>query len=332
MAGNKNNKDGKLIFKNAENARNEIIESQKKEIANLYEKWADEIDDRAKYYARKTTASSVVSERQMKELKKMLRKTSENISNEIYSKIKKNMYLISDEIVKDNVDWLKEFGFSELGLNAAFNSVSDDVVRRIITGKIYDSGWSLSKRIWSDNESTLKTIYQMIAKGVAENKSIYEISKDLEKFGRPGAKKSWNPVIAMRNTQTGKLEFKRIYKKHVDYNAQRLARTLVQHSYQQSFIATTQKNPFVLEYVWHSNGSRTCPLCKSRDGLTFKKNELPMDHPNGMCVMEPVIDKNMSDKLANWVNNPTGTYPEIDNFAGNFGYKAQKVDMNKLKN
>ena len=45
-----------------------------------------------------------------------------------------------------------------------------------------------------------------------------------------------------------------------------------------------------------------------------------MDHPNGMCVMEPVIDKNMSDKLANWVNNPTGTYPEIDNFAKNFSY------------
>ena len=33
----------------------------------------------------------------------------------------------------------------------------------------------------------------------------------------------------------------------VDYNAQRLARTLVQHSYQQSVIAVTKDNPFVTE-------------------------------------------------------------------------------------
>lgn len=314
MARNKNN-DGKLIFKNAEEARNEIMDSQKKEIASLYETWADEIDDRAKYYARKTTASSVVSERQMKELKKMLRKTGKEVSNEVYKKIKRNMYVISDEIVKDNVEWLQDFGFPAEGLSAAFNSVPDDVVRRLVTGKIYDSGWSLSKRIWSDNEDTMKIIYQKVAKGIAENKPIYEIAKDLSNFVRPSAKKAWNPVIAMRNTKTGKLEFKRIYKRKIDYNAQRLARTLVQHSYQQAFIATTQNNPFILEYVWHSNGSRTCPLCASRDGMTFKKNELPMDHPNGMCTMEPVIAKDMVNQLANWVNNPTGTYPDIDKFA-----------------
>lgn len=314
MARNKNN-DGKLIFKNAEEARNEIMDSQKKEIASLYETWADEIDDRAKYYARKTTASSVVSERQMKELKKVLRKTGKEVSNEVYKKIKRNMYVISDEIVKDNVEWLQDFGFPAEGLSAAFNSVPDDVVRRLVTGKIYDSGWSLSKRIWSDNEDTMKIIYQKVAKGIAENKPIYEIAKDLSNFVRPSAKKAWNPVIAMRNTKTGKLEFKRIYKRKIDYNAQRLARTLVQHSYQQAFIATTQNNPFILEYVWHSNGSRTCPLCRSRDGMTFKKNELPMDHPNGMCTMEPVIAKDMVNQLANWVNNPTGTYPDIDKFA-----------------
>ena len=314
-----------LIFKNAEEAKNAITATQQQEIAKLYEDWADEIGKKAKSYSYKTTASSVVSERQMKELQKMMKTTGQQVSNEIYSKITGNMYTIADAVVADNVKWLESFGFSSEGLNAAFNYVPDSVVRNLVTGQIYDSGWSLSKRIWGDNEQTMKDAYQIMAKGLAENKPVYQIAKDLESYVRPSEKLPWNPVLAMKNTKTGKIEYKRIYKKQVDYNAQRLARTLVQHSYQQSFIATTEKNPFITEYIWHSNGSRVCPLCLDRDGMTFQKGTLPMDHPNGMCTMEPVIAKDMVDQLANWFNSPDGTYPEIDTFAGNFGYNASKT-------
>lgn len=310
MAGNK------LIFKNAEKARNAIMASQQKEIAKLYEDWADEIGERAKYYSHKSTASAPVSERYYRELQKQLRQTSQEVSNEIYKKIKSNIYTVSDAVVSDNVKWLESFGFSSDGLNAAFSYVPHEIVQNLVTGQIYDSGWSLSSRIWGDNEQTLKDIYQVMAKGLAENKPIYEIAKDLESYVRPSAKLPWNLRMA---------DGKKIYKKQVDYNAQRLARTLVQHGYQQSFIATTQKNPFITEYVWRSNGSRVCDLCKARDGVHYKKTELPMDHPNGMCTMEPVVADDMIDQLADWFNSPDGTYPEIDAFAGNFGYQASKT-------
>ena len=314
-----------LIFKNAEEITKSVMASQQKEIAGLYENWADEIGKKAKTYSHKTTASSVVSERQMKELQKMLRTTGQEVSKEIGSIIKNNMYVIADAVVADNVKWLESFGFSADGLNAAFSNVPKDIVYNLVTGQIYDSGWSLSKRIWGDNEQTMKDAYNIMARGLAENKGIYEIAKDLESYVRPSAKLPWNPVIAMKNTKTGKIEYKRIYKKQVDYNAQRLARTLAQHGYQQSFIAVTEKNPFVTEYIWHSNGSRACPLCLDRDGVTFQKGTLPMDHPNGMCTMEPVIAKDMVDQLADWFNSPDGTYPEIDAFASNFGYNAPKL-------
>ena len=46
-----------------------------------------------------------------------------------------------------------------------------------------------------------------------------------------------------------------------------------------------------------------------------------MDHPNGMCTMEPKIDMDKTiDQLADWFNAEDGTYPEIDKFASNFGY------------
>lgn len=306
----------KLIFKDAEAAKSAIMASQQKEIIKLYEDWADEIGERAKFYSYKTTASAPVSERYYRELQKQLRQTSQEVSNEVYKKIKSNIYTISDAVVADNVKWLQSFGFSSEGLNAAFSYVPHEIVQNLVTGQIYDSGWSLSSRIWGDNEQTLKDIYQVMAKGLAENKPIYEIAKDLESYVRPSARLPWN----MRSG-----DGKKIYKKQVDYNAQRLARTLVQHGYQQSFIATTQKNPFILEYVWISNGSRVCDLCKQRDGVHYKKNELPMDHPNGMCTMEPVVADDMADKLVDWFNSPDGTYPEIDEFAGNFGYEASKV-------
>lgn len=306
----------KLVFKDAEEAKKSIMAEQQREIAKLYEDWADDIAKQAEYYSHKFTSSAFVSERYYKQLRRQLRKTSEQVSNEIYNKIKSNMYLISDEVVKSNVKWLKSFGFSEEGLNATFSYVPKDTVERLVTGQIYKSGWSLSKRIWGDNEQTLKDIYQVMAKGIAEQKPIYDIAKDLESYVRPNARLPWNLRMA---------DGVRIYKKQIDYNAQRLARTLVQHSYQQSFISTTKDNPFVLDYVWRANGSRVCELCMSRDGMHYKKDDLPMDHPNGMCVMEPTIDKDMNEKLADWFNSPDGTYPEIDEFASNFGYEAKPI-------
>ena len=306
----------KLVFKDAEEAKKNIMVEQQKEIAKLYEDWADDIAKQADYYSHKFASSDFISERYYRQLRRQLRKTSEQVSNEIYNKIKSNMYLISDEVVKSNVKWLKSFGFSEEGLNATFSYVPKDTVERLVTGQIYKSGWSLSKRIWGDNEQTLKDIYQVMAKGIAEQKPIYDIAKDLESYVRPNARLPWNLRMA---------DGVQIYKKQIDYNAQRLARTLVQHSYQQSFISTTKDNPFVLDYVWRANGSRVCELCMSRDGMHYKKDDLPMDHPNGMCVMEPTIDKDMNEKLADWFNSPDGTYPEIDEFASNFGYKAKPI-------
>lgn len=314
-----------LLFEDAAKAKDAIMVSQQKEIQKLYDDWAEEIAERAKFYSTKTNASAAVSERYYKELYAQMKEQSNLLGKEIQGLITSNLYTIADSVVASNVNWLKEFGFSEDGLNAAFSYIPNDVVQRLVTGQIYQGGWNLSQRIWSDSQQTQKDVYQIMARGLAEQKSVYEIAKDLESYVKPSAKLPWNPVLAMKNTKTGEIEFKRIYKKQVDYNAQRLARTLAQHGYQQSFIATTQKNPFITEYVWHSNGSRVCDLCKARDGKHFKKDELPMDHPNGMCVMEPVVVKDMVDQLADWFNSPDGTYPEIDAFAGNFGYEAKSV-------
>lgn len=314
-----------LIFAKSEQIKNNIIEKQKEEIGLLYSKWAYDLDKKANYYKYKTTPSSWVMENQIKALQNQLKETSINVVDEAFGIIEGNMYLISKAVVKDAVDWAKQLGFDAGGI--AFSNVPDYSVRNIITGNIYESGWSLSQRIWGIQEQTYKEAYSLVAQGIAQNASIYEICKTLEQYVRPEAAKQWNPLIKMKNTRTGEWEYKRIYKKKVDYNAQRLARTLAQHTYQQTFANVNKENPFVLKYLWQANGSRPCELCQDRDGQEFDKDSLPLDHPNGMCTMVPVTmsDSQIIDSLADWVSSEDGKYPEIDNFALNFGWKPEPI-------
>lgn len=298
----------KLKIKDGEKARNEIMQEQKKMIASLYEKWADEIAQKAKAYENKPTPSAAVKAIQLKELEKMIRLSGDRVSQEAEQAIKEGMAKVAQSVVATNSEWLEQLGFPSEGISAAFSSVPNMVVQNLITGKIYESKWSLSKSIWGDNEDTMRSIYEIVAGGQAQNKSIYEIAKDLEQYVRPSAKKQWN-----LKTKSGR----RIYPKQVDYNAQRLARTLSQHAYQQTIKSTSKENPFIKKVKWHSIGGRTCPLCKKRDGKVYTIDKLPMDHPNGMCIMEQIVDDNMDDRLIDWVNGKED--PELDTFAGKLG-------------
>lgn len=304
-------------FKNAEAIRDQVTLEQQKQITGLYEQWANELDEKAKWLAKHSTSwSSGVQRTQYDMLKRQMQQTSHQVSNGVYTLTKDGMFKVADAVIKDSVDWMSSFGFSSQGLDAAFEHVPASVVNSLVTGSVYGNAgsWSLSKAIWSDNEKTLRDVYQIMAGGLAKNMSAEEIANDLKAYVSPNAALDWQGPTGLK-----------IYKHKVDYNAQRLARTLMQHTYQQSMVAAAKDNPFIDEFVWVANGSRVCPICADRDGTHYKKDKLPLDHPNGMCVMEPVIADDMVDKLADWVNSEDGTYPEIDEFSEKFGYEPGKM-------
>lgn len=304
------------IFKYATAVRDSVTKEQQAYIEGMYKKWSEDVLEQAEYYSKLTTGSSPVSQAYYQQLYQQMQAQSKEIANGVYTNITNGMAQVSDAVVKDAVNWMSGFGFSKKGLDAAFSYIPQSTVNSLITGSVYGKpgSWSLSAAIWGDNEKTLKDIYSIMSQGVAAQMPIEDIAKKLSQYVSPTKQLSWTGPNGMR-----------IYKHAVDYNAQRLARTLVQHTYQQSFVAATKDNPFVTEYVWIANGSRVCPICANRDGMHYKKNKLPLDHPNGMCTMEPVVDDKMVDKLANWVNSEDGTYPEIDEFAKKFGYDASKT-------
>jgi SPP1 gp7 family putative phage head morphogenesis protein len=292
---------GKFNLNTADGIRVELTKQQQKEIEDLYRRVAKNIAKEAEKIPR--TTSDAMRQQYLKKLQKQVDDQLEKLGEEIQGTITHNMALTAQAMVSANQQVLGSVG---LYVQGAFSRVPDDVVRSVATGQLYKGDWSLSKAIWGNTKKTQKDINTIIAEGIAQNKSAYAIAKDLEKYVNPSAKKDWDWAKVYPGTS-----------KKVDYNAQRLARTAVSHAYQQSFIRTTQKNPFVTKYKWlGSNSHRICPICAERDGKLFEKDELPLDHPNGMCTFVAVMDESMvdmADRIADWALGKPD--PELDDYA-----------------
>lgn len=290
--------------------RNEIIKVQDAQIKQLYKEAAEEVADRAKFFMNRDNISSVLRTQYLSELSEQLRQRMESVDNKTQSIILNGMRNVSSSVVKENAERLLRMGFTNVVASTSYLYVPDDIVRELVSGKLYEGRWSLSRAIWSDNKAKLSEIDSIIAKGVAENKSTYEIAKDLEKYVRPGARKPW--------------DWGKVYpgsRKVIDYCAQRLSRTMVQHAYQESFVRVTKNNPFIDSYQWlASGGDRMCDLCAERDGKIYSKDELPLDHPNGMCTFVVVMSKSLEEvgsDLHDWMmgEGDEALNREIDKFA-----------------
>lgn len=192
-----------------------------------------------------------------------------------------------------------------LEIKGAYSYIPRQQVLNIASGKLYGDKWTLSQSIWKNGIRTKSDIQNVVAKGLTENKSIKAISDDLIKYVDPTARKPWDWSKVYPGTAT-----------KVDYNAQRLARTMIQHSFQSSLVQSQRYNPFCKGVIWHSVGlhGRTCELCMERDGNVFPLKDLPLDHPNGLCYFEPALDamNDIADRLGDWVNG--GSDPALDTY------------------
>lgn len=277
---------------NAEKLRDRLTKEQEQEIANTYKQVADKVKKKLKSIPDNGTATSALKKQQLQQLKKLLDSEYKSMRDKIGKQIEQKAKETTQGPINAAKEFAKKLGFVKL--EGSYASVPNDVISSIVTGQVYDGDWSLSSALWKDVQHKQKDINKVIADGVSMNKSAFDIAKDLEEYVDPKAKKSW--------------DWKKVYpgvSSKIDYSAQRLARTMPAHAYQQSLEATVKNNPFIDGYIWHSGtGKRTCEICRERDGKFFAKGKLPMDHPNGRCIFitkgQSMMD--ISDRLADWVN------------------------------
>lgn len=290
---------GSISLSDANKQREKISKTREKEIRKMYEQLADKVAQEAERLSKDESVSARLKELQLKDLEKSLKEAINETNRKIADGIEQDSTKVAEAVCNDIKKWQESIG---LTIEGAFANVPHDIVEMVASGKLYSGKWSLSSAIWSDIQQMQKDINTVIAEGIAANKSAYDIAKDLEKYVNPAARKDWDWSKVYPGT-----------KKVVDYNAQRLARTMVTHAYQQSLVAACAKNPFVEVFIWHTaHSNRVCPICQEREGKEFPKNDLPLDHPNGMCTQEPKIGSftGISDRLADWVNGASD--PALD--------------------
>lgn len=298
----------------------ELTTEDSKAIRKLYEDLTKQIQKEVERLSNKNdpTATDNLKKLQLKDLQKSLNNNLKEINEKIQNTIKNGMINVAQNVVNQGNSWLNSIG---INVKSSYANVPQDVVANIISGRLYGNNWEFSKKIWGDYNKSKGDISYIVAKGIAENKSTYEIAKDLEKYVNPNARKPW--------------DWNKVYpgtKKVIDYNAQRMARTMINHAYQQSIIEISKDNPFVSGIQWKAAFAKTtCEICESRNNVIYPVNSVPLDHPNGKCTFIAVINKSykeIADDLANWVNGEENE--GIDKFAKSAGFNKKDFDISKF--
>lgn len=286
-----------LDFSSAEEQRLRITQEQQEQIRGLYKQASEEIGRLAEQAPR--VPSDALRQQYLHTLQGQINDQLRDVESQLNGTIRSSMTDVAQATVADAKAFLQGNG---LPIKGAYSHVPADIVRSVATGQLYTGNWTLSRALWLDRIETQRDVQSVIAQGILQNKSAYDIAKELEKYVNPDARKDWDWSKVYPGT-----------KKVVDYNAQRLARTMVSHAYQQAFVRTTQKNPFVSRYKWEaSNSGRVCEICEERNGKLFDKDDLPLDHPNGMCTFTAVMDDldTIGERLGDWASGKAD--PEID--------------------
>lgn len=297
-------------FKDAVKARNDLVRKQQREIRKRYNEWAKEAREEAKILSR--TPGMHDEAKKATELYYQLKEASKRITSEINKEITRNVKDMGEVTVRTNKRWLKSIGLEDSKMNKYFSRSKDVAIRSILTGNLYENKQPLSKRVWQISEQNNKDIYAIVSKGIATNSSIEDIAKQLEKYLVPTKNLGWKS--ATFKNQSGREVNVIIHNSQVDWRAQRLARTMVQHAYEQTLVALTKDNPFVLGYIWHADGGHPCEVCEERDGRFFTADNLPLDHPNGMCDFEVFVDEEKAmNNLDLFYESPI-YYPDIKRY------------------
>ena len=212
------------------------------------------------------------------ELQKVVMEYNSKAASEIAEINKQMMQLLMEDgyqQIKDQVDKLVDI-------------VNKDTVEQLIRGKVYEDGKGLDKRLWNATSKSGEKIEDAVASCMAEGMGAADMAQNLKEFAM-GGHHTWS-----RNKIREKLGsyYASRYRGGLDYESLRLARTTITHQAQIETINIKRVNPYMGGIKWHSNheAGRTCDLCNERDGHIFitDKEDVPLDHPNGACWLEPV--------------------------------------------
>ena len=305
--------------------KKELTKKQQQEIISVYSKaYKDTIEKGLKKAGNDP-----------KKIDKLTKAYATQIYNELNDLVVKYNTQISKEIVQAQADIINAFlDTDDKKFMAQVNKLVDvtnrKVVQQMIEGKVYHDGKGLDKRIWDSAKMSGDKISTAINSCIAQGMGAAEMSQNLKEFAM-GGHHTWG-----RNKIREKLGdgYARKYSGGLDYEALRLARTTLTHQAQISVINSSKVNPYMDAVIWHSDhqAGRTCQQCIDRDGTKYylNKGSVPLDHPNGMCWLEPAYSmtpEEMAKDMKAWAagEKNSGLMDKIPEYKGLGGKAKPKV-------
>lgn len=304
----KKNKKELLVTQKVQKEKEKLLISTQKELINTYKNIAKKIEKKLKNKSDKT-----FTEKDLKDLQKEINNELREATKEVKVIIENNTVEMISKAVEKELEYFKEIDKeykTELAkhFKDKFVIVNKVVLDAVIKGNMYKDKHSLSNRIWKDYQNNKGAINAIIRDGIKNNDHPLDIAKRLEKFVNPTAKKDFYYTRS---------KFK------AEYNSLRLARTSINHAHHQSVIAMAKRNPLVKYVEWNSSHhARMCDLCASRDGVRYLINDVPQDHPNGVCIVFEVLPTDEQwDKIMDLYLD--SNFDDFDEF-------ANTIDVNAL--
>ena len=319
--------------------RRELTKKQQQQIIQVYKNAYMDIINRnirSAYGDSKAVKNltAAYSQQIYDELQKVVMKYNRQAATQIADINKQMMQLLMGDgyqQIKDQVDKLVDI-------------VNADTVEQIIRGKVYEDGKGLDKRLWNATSNSGAKIEDAVASCMAEGMGAADMAQNLKEFAM-GGHHTWS-----RNKIREKLGsyYASRYSGGLDYESLRLARTTITHQAQIETINTRKVNPYMGGVKWHSNheAGRTCDLCNERDGHIFivDKDDIPLDHPNGACWLEPVwmingkeaTPEEIAKDMKAWANGEKNSklmdkIPEYKGLGGTAKPKATKAKTTRVK-
>lgn len=336
--GNRNTQNAidylKTLNGQLNNKPKELTKKQQQQIIQVYKKaYMDTINRGIKNAYGDSKAvknlTAAYSQQIYDELLKVVMKYNSQAAKDLSDTNKQMMQLLMGDgyqQIKDQVDKLVDI-------------VNADTVEQLIRGKVYEDRKGLDKRLWSCTNTSGEKIEDAVASCMAEGMSAADMAENLKEFAM-GGHHTWSRNKIREKLGSG---YARKYSSGLDYESLRLARTTITHQAQIETINTRKVNPYMGGVKWHSNheAGRTCDLCNSRDGHIFivDKEDIPLDHPNGACWLEPVwmingkeaTPEEIAKDMKAWANGEknSGAMNKIPEYKGLGGTKAPAKSIKK---
>ena len=208
-------------------------------------------------------------------------------------------------------------------VNKKVDITNEKAINIIKSGKMYEADKNgnfvdLDNRLWNAANASGKKLQDAIVSCLAQGMGPADMARVISEFAKEGHK-TWSSKKIREKLGPG---YARSHSGGLDYAALRLARTVHTHTNQLRVIHSKDNNPYINKIMYHSAhvANRTCSMCAERDGQVFAPNKVPLDHPNGMCWLEPVFDrsdKEIAEDIAKWIRGEENSglmdkaYPEL---------------------